>query len=96
MLATDVADYLVKKGVPFRQAHETVGKIIKYAELNQITIKNIPITVFKRFNHLFEPDVLEVIDFENSVNLRDVIGGTSMKAVKEQMEKVEAYLSANA
>ena len=81
------ADYLVKKGVPFRQAHETVGKIIKYAKLSQITIKNIPITVFKLIDHLFEPDVLEVLDFENSVNLRDVIGGTSMKRLKSKWRR---------
>lgn len=95
MLATDLADYLVKKGVPFREAHDAVGKIARYSELNNISLNVVPINMLRRFHAKFEKDAMDLLDFETSANLRDVVGGTSMKAVKAQMKKVKAYLSDN-
>jgi len=88
-LATDVADYLAKKGVPFREAHRVVGELVAYCldegkDLSQLTLEE-----FKKFSDKFEEDVLNLMSLEGSVESRRVIGGTSPERVKEEIEKIK-------
>ncbi|MEA3407187.1 MAG: argininosuccinate lyase [Chloroflexota bacterium] len=87
MLATDLADYLVKKGVPFRQAHELVGQAVVASEEKGVSLGALDYAEFQGISEAFERDVYDVFDFEASVEARDVIGGTSRAAVVEQIEK---------
>jgi argininosuccinate lyase len=86
MLATDLADYLVKSGVPFREAHQMVGKMIRYAEDHMIPLSDIPLLVLQRIAPQVKPDISTVFDFKQSVNKKTAIGGTGSLAVKKQIE----------
>ncbi len=81
--ATDVADYLVKKGVPFRDAHEASGKAVRYCIENGKTLDTMFIEDYKKINDLFEEDLYEAISIENSVKSRKVIGGPAPEAVEK-------------
>lgn len=84
--ATDAADYLVKKGMAFRDAHEVIGKLVLYCVTNQKTLEGLSLEEYKELSPVFEEDVYEAISLETCVNLRKVIGGPA----KETMEKVIA------
>jgi argininosuccinate lyase len=91
-LATDLADYLVRKGVPFREAHQAVGKLVRYAsergkELSEVTLKE-----YQRHSPLFEEDVLG-LDVEASLRARDVPGGTAPKRVAEALKEARRRLA---
>ena len=90
--ATDVADYLVKKGLPFREAYEIVGRIVHYAVSKQQTLDTLSIDLYQSYCSLFDKDIHEVISLKQCINNRDVIGGPSPKRVKEHIEKVEMKL----
>ncbi len=92
LVATDMADYLVRKGMTFRQAHETVGKMILFAidqkkELHQLTLKEM-----KGFTRHITKDVYEWLDPVVSVKRRDIPGGTAPKMVKRSIKKAKAEL----
>lgn len=87
MLATDLADYLVKKGVPFRQAHDLIGQAVLASEERGVSLGELDYAAFREISEAFERDVYDVFDFEASVEARDVTGGTSRRAVVEQLEK---------
>jgi argininosuccinate lyase len=87
MLATDLADYLVKKGVPFRQAHDLIGQAVLASEERGVSLGELDYAAFREISEAFERDVYDVFDFEASVEARDVTGGTSRAAVVEQLEK---------
>lgn len=82
--ATDAADYLVKKGMPFRDAHKVIGEIVAYCISRSKAIEEMTISEFKEFSELFENDVYDAISLETCVNLRNVTGGTSTFQVKQQ------------
>ncbi len=82
--ATDAADYLVKKGLPFRDAHEVIGKLVLYCITNNTDLSSLTLDEYKTLSPIFEKDIYEAISLETCVNLRQVIGGPA----KEQMEKV--------
>jgi len=82
--ATDAADYLVKKGLPFRDAHEVIGKLVFYCIQNSKSLDDLSLEEFKKFSDLFEDDVYQAISLEECVNKRNVIGGPS----RESMIKV--------
>jgi argininosuccinate lyase len=84
ILATDVADYLVKKGAAFRSAHEIVGKLVNYAAGKHKTLAELNIKEYKKYSSLFEADVL-AITIETSLAARDVIGGTAPQQVKKAL-----------
>jgi argininosuccinate lyase len=84
ILATDIADYLVKKGEAFRTAHEIVGKLVKYAVGTGKTLAELDIKEYKEFSPLFEADVRS-ITIETSLAARDVSGGTAPKQVKRAL-----------
>jgi len=82
--ATDVADYLVKKGLPFRDAHAVVGKMVAYCLDKDTVIDALSMDEFKTFSDIFEDDVYDAISLETCVNMRKIPGGPA----KETMKKV--------
>jgi argininosuccinate lyase len=91
--ATDMADYLVKKGLPFRQAHEVVGKCVHYCINSDKWLMDLSLTEFKQFSPLFEEDILEAIRIETCVAARNSYGGTSYQQVSEAMATANGILS---
>ena len=91
MLATDLADYLVSKGLPFREAHQILGKISTYAETKQKEVHSLTLKEYRQFSDLFEQDVSE-ISLESSVMARNVIGGTSPKRVTKALLAAKTIL----
>lgn len=88
MLATDVAYYLVRKGVPFRTAHHIAGEVIKHSEQENVPLDEIPLESLRMNNSNFGEDFQDIWNFENSVEQYRVCGGTSKSSVEEQI----AYL----
>ena len=89
--ATDLADYLVAKGLPFRDAHEVVGKVVQYLIENNKTLKkdDMPLSELEKFSNLIEADVFDILTLEGSVSARDHIGGTSPNQVKKQITRLK-------
>jgi len=87
--ATDVAEYLVAKGVPFRKAHEIVGNIVVHLVKNQKTLKDLELSDYQTFYAGFKADIASRIKLENSVNARRHLGGTAQTAVKERIREFE-------
>ena len=92
--ATDVADYLAKHDVPFRQAHKIVGEIVSYCEDKKIAIDDMKLEEFHKFSDVFKDDILSEITIENCVNKRNSFGGTSIKNVEIQIENGKKFLQA--
>lgn len=86
--ATDAADYLAKKGVPFRDAHEIVGKLVRQCVENDTHLLALPLDVFKRFSSVFDADIFEAITLETVVNRRESRGGTGAASVEQQLKLV--------
>ena len=84
MMATDLADYIVLKGIPFREAHQITGKAVKIAQQNGIGLDKLDLTTWKSLGP-FEKDIYAVFDPQNSVNRKKAIGGTAPEAVKQQI-----------
>ncbi|RMG75434.1 MAG: argininosuccinate lyase, partial [Nitrospirae bacterium] len=85
-LATDIAEYLVRKGVPFRKAHEITGQVVSYAiQLNK-GLHELDIKDFKRFSDAFEEDVLGLFELKKALSRRASLGSTSFEEVKGQIE----------
>lgn len=82
--ATDLADYLVRKGLPFRQAHEVVGKCVAYAIGQGKFLREIPLAEYKQFSQLFESDLLAALDPENCVEARRSYGGPAFSENEKQ------------
>ena len=90
--ATDLADYLVKKGMPFRAAYKIVGTIVADCIEKDLVLDNYPMSEFKKHSELFDEDLYEEISLENCVNKRLSEGGASPKSVLQQIEQVKATL----
>jgi argininosuccinate lyase len=86
--ATDLADYLSMKGVPFRTSHEIVGKIVQYAESKKINLNEISLGEFKKFSRKIGKDVYDAIDIEKSIRSKKATGSTSPSNVKKQAKKI--------
>jgi len=91
--ATDLADYLVKKGLPFRDAHEVVARAVKAAETQGVDLSGLPLAELQAFSNLVGPDVFEVLKPEGSVASRNHIGGTAPVQVKAAVERARARLA---
>jgi argininosuccinate lyase len=91
--ATDIADYLVRKGVPFREAHEVVGEVVNYCEGKGKNLDDLIYAEWQGLDPRFGDDVLEAATVEASVAARTSYGGTAPIRVKEQLEKARALLS---
>jgi argininosuccinate lyase len=90
--ATDIADYLVRKGLPFRDAHEIIGKIVLYAIQHQKFLLDLSFSEYQEFSSLFEEDIYEVLSPEHVVSVRNSFGGTSPQQVNEQIKLAEEKL----
>ena len=89
MWATDVADYLVKKGIPFRTAHEITGKMVAYCIENNKKIETLRISELKTFSNKFEKDLYRILTPQRGVNLRNIVGGTAREAVLKRIKEIE-------
>ncbi|MBC7254837.1 MAG: argininosuccinate lyase [Chloroflexi bacterium] len=94
LLATDLADYLVKKGLPFRQAHHVVGQAVLLAEERGVSLRALPLEALRNLSSAFEEDVYTALTFEGSVEARYVTGGTARRAVEEQIRRARERLAA--
>jgi argininosuccinate lyase len=92
LTATDIVYYLVRKGVPFRSAHEIVGKIITYCEESNMELDYVSLNQLKTFSDKFSYDVQRILSSKASVESKDVYGGTSPKRVKEAIKRARAHL----
>ena len=90
--ATDVADYLAKKGMPFRDAHKVVGEIVLYCENSKKLISEMKLEEYKKFSELFETDVEEKVSIEGCVRERNSYGGTSYTELARQIERAKEEL----
>lgn len=92
MAATDLADYLVGKGMPFRQAHSVVGRIVADCVEHDITLQELTVDELKSYSELFGPEALDAIDIDNVVRRRTTYGGTGHDAVAVQLKEARAAL----
>jgi argininosuccinate lyase len=91
--ATDAADWLVKKGVTFREAHEITGRLVLYAAEKEVPLEELSLDEFKSFCEVFDDTVYKAVSVETCVNSRNVAGGPAESAVKEAIEKAEKFLA---
>ena len=94
LLATDIADYLVDKGMPFREAHGVVARLSQHAVERNVQFQDIPLAEYRRFSPLFDADVF-AISADSSVAARDVPGGTAFGRVRQAIECAKAELEAD-
>ncbi|MEA3544347.1 MAG: argininosuccinate lyase [Thermodesulfobacteriota bacterium] len=88
--ATDVADYCVRKGLPFRQAHEVVGKTVRYCVETGKDIPDLSLAEFKDFSDLIETDIYDFVTLKASVNARKATGGTAQEAVERELNRLKS------
>jgi len=93
VLATDLADYLVRKGIPFRETHHISGRAVALAESRRCQLNDLTLQDFKSLHEEFSEDVFGVFDFEASVERRQAIGGTSRKMVDRQIDVLRTVLN---
>lgn len=93
MLSTDLAYYLVRKGVPFRDAHHCASKVVDCAEKNHLGINKLPISEMKAINENYDIDVYDIFSFERSVEQYQAIGGTSKKSILNQIACLKKYIN---
>ncbi len=91
--ATDLADYLVKKGLPFRDAHETVAHAVKAAITEGVDLSELPLATLQGFHPQIEQDVFECLSLRGSLNARNTLGGTAPAQVRAQLERHKARLA---
>ena len=94
MLATDLADYLVRRGVPFRQAHHLAGQAVRKALERHVSMRELSVDEFREISEQFTEDVRQVFDFEQSVRAKASHGGTAESAVLVQIQRAKEALSA--
>ncbi len=92
MLATDLADYLVRAGVPFRETHHVAGAAVRLAEERSCQLSDLTAADLHTLHPAFGPDVTDVWDYERSVESRDATGGTSRRAVMAQIDALREWL----
>ncbi|MFW6042622.1 MAG: argininosuccinate lyase [Chloroflexota bacterium] len=93
LLATELADYLVKKGMPFRQAHGVVGHVVRIAERRGVEIDQLDLASFKEASDRFDEDVLQLFDVRRALDARSVPGGTEQKALQRQLQAARAEIA---
>ncbi len=93
MMATDLADYLVRRGVTFRESHGAVGSLVRQAEEARVELHALPLSAFKAAHAVFGDDVLDALSAQASIDCRAVPGGTAVSAVREQLQAAHAALA---
>ena len=91
--ATDLADYLVKKGMPFRDSHEVVAQAVRYADEQGVDLSELPLAVLQGFSDLVADDVYQVLTPEGSLNARNHLGGTAPEQVRYQVARWKQLLA---
>jgi argininosuccinate lyase len=91
--ATDLADYLVKKGLPFRDAHEVVAHAVKTAQTQNLDLSELPLATLQQFNPAIQADVFECLSLVGSLNARNTLGGTAPSQVRQQIARHHARLN---
>lgn len=94
MLATDIAEYLVRKGLPFRETHHIAGAAVKLAETKGVALDQLTVTDLKMLHERFEEDVEKLWSYENSAESRNSVGGTSRERVLEQIKTIQSRCNA--
>ena len=92
MLATEIADYLVRKGVPFREGHHISGRVVALGEKHGVPMDTLSLEQLKTVDARFDDDVKACLDYERAVELKDAVGGTSKRAVLEQTSVLKQLL----
>lgn len=92
MLATDLADYLVRKGMPFRNAHHVSGQVVRLAQIQGVRLSQVTLPELQKISELFTEDVKNIFDFKESVGKRRTAGGTAPDAVREQIAQARALI----
>ena len=92
LFATDLADYLVRRGIAFRDAHRSVGRIVRYAVERDKDLSELSLEEYRKFSPSFDEDVYKVFDYLKSVNSHDVDGGTALNRIKDELERIEEEL----
>ena len=95
LAATDVADYLAKKGLPFRKAHEVVGHLVLLCDKRGCDLDDLTLEDFKAESDLFESDITQCLDLKSIVAARTTFGGTGNEAVAEQLELAKKTLASD-
>ena len=90
--ATDLADYLAKKGLPFRSAYKLVGQIVAHCIDNGLVLETMPLEDYKKYSDLFEEDLFTEISLETCVSKRISAGGTGLESVEKQIAYVEKFI----
>ena len=90
--ATDCADYLVEKGIPFRDAYQITGNILKECEEQNLTLENFPLEMYKKHSDAFDETIYKKVDLKECVIRRNVAGGPAPERVKEHIEAVKTKL----
>ena len=91
--ATDLADYLVKKGLPFRDAHEAVAHAVRACDLRGCDLSELSVDELRHFSELIGPDVHAVLTLEGSVAARNHVGGTAPEQVRLAIQRVRKQLT---
>ena len=90
MNATDAADYLVSKGIPFRDCHEIIGKIVLYCINRGIAIEEMTMDEFKSFSPEFDKDIYDKISIRSCISAKKSKGSTSFESVKAQLKEIKS------
>lgn len=91
--ATDAADYLVKKGLPFRDAHEIIGRLVLYCINHNTSLENLTLEEYKELSPIFDEDIFKAISLEECVNKRSIIGGPAKEMILQHIEKAENFIN---
>ena len=93
LLATELADYLVTKGIPFRQAHAITGRIVRTCVDRGQDLRALTLSELRTFSPAFEKDVLDVLTLESAIEQKGVLGGTARKRVEARLKALERALA---
>ena len=93
--ATDLADYLTKKGVPFRSAYKISGQLVTYCIAHDTVLEQLPMETYKAYSEVFADDLYEEISLKTCVARRISSGGTGPASVQAQLDSVAAFLAAH-
>ena len=91
--ATELADYLVKKGVPFREAHDTVGRAVLFAIENNRELNKLSLADLQQFSKKIDRDVFDALDLNSALSAKDIIGGTASRRVRSAIKAARKYLA---
>ncbi|MFP4398555.1 MAG: argininosuccinate lyase [Desulfonatronovibrio sp.] len=90
--ATELADYLTAKGLPFRQAHQVAGRTVAYAEKKGLGLEELTLEELQGFSDMIKKDIFDILDYNQAVNRRDTPGGTGPESVSGQLDKIMVWL----